>query len=128
MKQNHFQDECVVEIDASLSFDLLCLVDRQKGMAHGIIPNTEAGKSTLGKGFRLFGLQSLLAKKIESASKADKGKKNVSLKHSENVIFEQPGKEIHNQQEYGTSFVVATTGFSSFAPATVTVTKTKCTN
>ena len=50
LKQNHFSDEYVVEIDRSLSFDLLCREDRQKETNHGIIP-TEVEKSTLGKGF-----------------------------------------------------------------------------
>ena len=110
LRKNHFPEECFVEIDGMLSFDLLCREDREKVTRPGIIPNTDAGKSTLGKGFRLFGLQSLLTRKIEEASKTDKGKKNVLSKHSDESD-EQKCKEIEgqqNQQESGTSDIVAT--------------------
>ena len=100
LKQNHFSDEYVVEIDRSLSFDLLCREDRQKETNHGIIP-TEVEKSTLGKGFG--------------------GCKN--LEDERQLCKEIQG--LINRQESGTSFTAATVVESSPSTPAI-VAKIRC--
>ena len=128
LAKNHFPDECIVEIDGSLSFELLCQEDRQNRTELGIIPGTEPRKSALGKSFRLLGLQLLLTgRKIEEASKTDNGKKNVLSKLLD-VSDTQKCKEIEveqNQQESETSVVLSTTAADD-SSLSAPVTKSKC--